>query len=56
MVSDKLADSPSGNELEPETALGPTSPTPTAESIRAFQGSVNSSVEKEFSSPSGIAV
>ena len=50
MVGDKVADSPSGNELEPGAALGPTTPTPPAESIRAFQGSVDSAVEREFSS------
>ena len=30
--------------------LGPTSSTPTSESVRAYQGSVDSVVEKEFSS------
>ena len=47
--SDKVAGSPSGNGLEVETALGPSSTTPTPESTKAFQGSVNSLGEKDFS-------
>ena len=38
MESDKVVESLSGNELQLETALGPSSPTPTTESTRAFQG------------------
>ena len=53
MGSDEVVGSPSGNELEMETALGPSSSTPTPESTRAFQGSVNSVVEKDFSSTIG---
>ena len=51
--SDKVAGSPSGNGLEVETALGPSSTTPTPESTKAFQGSVNSLGEKDFSSTIG---
>ena len=53
MESAKVVESLSGNELELETALGPSSSTPTAESTRAFQGSVDSIVEKDFSSTIG---
>ena len=53
MGSDEVVGSPSGNELEMETALGPSSSTPTPESTRAFQGSVNSVGEKDFSSTIG---
>ena len=50
MKSDEVVGSPSGNELEMEAALGSSSSTPTPESTRAFQGSVNSVGEKDFSS------
>ena len=50
---DEVVGSPSGNELEMETALGPSSSTPTPESTRAFQGSGNSVGEKDFSSTIG---
>ena len=53
MGSDEVVGSPSGNELEMETALGPSSSTPTPESTRALQGSVSSLVEKDFSSTVG---
>ena len=53
MESDKVVESLSGNELELETALGPSAFTPTAESTRAFQGIVDSLVEKDFSSTVG---
>ena len=53
MKSDEVVESPSGNELEMEAALGPSSSTPTPESTRAFQGSVNSVGEKDFSSTIG---
>ena len=53
MRSDEVVGSPSGNELEMEAALGPSSSTPTPESTRAFQGSVNSVGEKDFSSTIG---
>ena len=49
MKSDEVVGSPSGNELEMEAALGSSSST-TPESTRAFQGSVNSLGEKDFSS------
>ena len=50
MKSDEVVGSPSGNELEMEAALGSSSSTPTPESTRAFQGSVKSVGEKDFSS------
>ena len=49
MVDEKAVESFSGNGLEAETELGPTSPTPTAESTRAFQGSVDG-IENDFPS------
>ena len=48
--SDNVVGSPSGNGLEVETELGPLSTTPTPESTKAFQGSVNSVGEQDFSS------
>ena len=51
--SDHVVGSPSGNGLEVETELGPSSTTPTPESTKAFQGSVNSLGEKDFSSTIG---
>ena len=53
MESDKVVESLSGNGLELETALGPSSSTPTAESTRAFQGSVDSVNKELFSSTIG---
>ena len=50
MKSDEVVGSPSGNELEMEPALDSSSSTPKTESTRAFQGSVNSLGEKDFSS------
>ena len=50
MKSDEVVGSPSGNELEMEAALDSSSSTPKTESTRAFQGSVNSLGEKDFSS------
>ena len=48
--SDEVVGSPLGNELEMEAALDSSSSTPKTESTRAFQGSVNSLGEKDFSS------
>ena len=50
MKSDEVVGSPSGNGLEMEATLGSSSSTPKTESTRAFQGSVNSLGEKDFSS------
>ena len=47
----KETEEPSGNALEDgNSVLGPISPTPTAESTRAFQGSVDGIIEDDFPS------